>query len=949
MPSTSALVLLGSLLAYGVFYYIQGLRSNLAAARRSGLPYVVVPTSPFSFPWQLTSGLWTPLIKLLPRSCWEQWLDILQPDWSFRYLRGPWDRLGDTFLVVSPRGIILYTCDAEAIFQVTSRREAFPKQTVNYELLAIFGRNMISTEGPEWKMHRKGVSASFNERNAAHIFVESIKQTQGMIAYWMDSTADEEAREEKRASSGTINTLEHDTMTLALNIIAHVGFGLRLLWPGQKMPADMDQRSKQYASLEPPEGHSMTFADSLATVLERILLLLIVPPWLLKAVPFSAARSAANARWNYEKYMQEFLHNKIEDAQHEEDNSEDRGMDIMGQMVRAKYGKKSQQKKTANGKGSEGGSPLSDSDIFGNSFVILVAGHETTANTLHFTLIELANNPAAQRALQADVERLLGKDSDPLNWEYEGNINALMGSNVAACMNEVLRLTPSVVDIPKEPNGQGQSIVLAGHRHVVPRGTTIILNSVGAQRNPRYWPTKPGKTGAKDDLDEFVPERWYRPSLHTKAEATAAHDQEEEEDFGGFKGPDTSAQLYRPVRGSFIPFSDGARSCLGRRIAQVEMVAALAVLFQRYSVELAVDEWASDEEVERMGDDEKRSLYEKARKKSRETVRQASSLLTLKLHGHLKVPVRTDGLKKSDLEAALQDHLAEHQNLYGSHPRAVPYYQSRARAIGSPVKKEGPAGEPKKRRNTSKSAEPPKVIEQALAALADDDSEHQSSTATPGPLTLARRIPLPTSPADVARVVDERTLALRERVSTLYDESGIKEATYNTRDALSTVTSILFCINAFELYNLRKEILTDRYAFTIPAVKAIGTSDYAVEIPDMFLLLTSSFWNPALLWAFTSIILPAFFGFYFNLSAAHQSTSRRRSGQPDYVIDPLTFSIAKAVITYVVYQQGATFGGWVDPVSVARINSAIYGGWKGVLTGAFISGVASFYDAVLRK
>lgn len=188
---------------------------------------------------------------------------------------------------------------------------------------------------------------------------------------------------------------------------------------------------------------------------------------------------------------------------------------------------------------------------------------------------------------------------------------------------------------------------------------------------------------------------------------------------------------------------------------------------------------------------------------------------------------------------------------------------------------------------------------------------------------------------------------MRQRVADMYEDSGIKEVTYNTREALSTVSSIILCINAFELYHLRKEILADRYAFTIPAIRAIGTSDYAVEVPDMFLLLTSSFWNPALLWAFTSIMVPAFFGFYFNLSAAHASGSRRKNNQ--FVIDPLTFSIAKAVITYVVYQQGASFGGWVDLVSVARINSAMYGGWKGVMTGAFISGLASFYDAVLRK
>lgn len=199
------------------------------------------------------------------------------------------------------------------------------------------------------------------------------------------------------------------------------------------------------------------------------------------------------------------------------------------------------------------------------------------------------------------------------------------------------------------------------------------------------------------------------------------------------------------------------------------------------------------------------------------------------------------------------------------------------------------------------------------------------------------------------RVVDQGTIALRERVSTLYKDSGFTEANYNTRDALSTVTSILFCINAFELYHLRKEVLTDRYAFTVPSIGFLGTPDYPVEVPDMFLLLSSSFWNPVLLWTFTSILIPAFFGFYFNLSAAHQSDRRRRVNGYDFVIDPLIFSIAKGIITYIVYQQGVSLGGWVDPTSVARINSAIYGGWKGVLTGAFISGVASFYDAVLRK
>jgi len=211
----------------------------------------------------------------------------------------------------------------------------------------------------------------------------------------------------------------------------------------------------------------------------------------------------------------------------------------------------------------------------------------------------------------------------------------------------------------------------------------------------------------------------------------------------------------------------------------------------------------------------------------------------------------------------------------------------------------------------------------------------------------------------VAQAVDRSTVAVRKRVASMYADSGITETTQAARESLSTVHSVLLCVAAFELYYLRPEILADRYAFTIPAISLLGTSDYPVHVPDMFLLLTASFWSPALTWAFTSTLVPSLFGYFFNLSAAsHPSGSSARGratrsggshNHPDYAVDPLTFSIVKAVLTYVVYAQGVTFWGWIDDLSVARINSALYGGWKGAIVGAGITGLMSVYDAVLRK
>ncbi|KAK1760548.1 hypothetical protein QBC47DRAFT_456279 [Echria macrotheca] len=314
--------------------------------------------------------------------------------------------------------------------------------------------------------------------------------------------------------------------------------------------------------------------------------------------------------------------------------------------------------------------------------------------------------------------------------------------------------------------------------------------------------------------------------------------------------------------------------------------------------------------------------------------------------------------KKNDLELQLDEFISENATRLQSDPKLAPYFSSRARNAGSPVKKEAPELKVSKRRATKSATEDTVTV--------DTDEEPTRSTSTviartPGrALSLASRIPLPATPADVASAVDRGTVAVRERVASLYHESGLTEATQATRESLSTVNSVLLVIAAFELYYLRPELLPDRYAFTIPAIKLLGTSDYPVHLPDMFALLTSSFWSPALTWVFTSLLVPSLFGYFFNLSAAHSSSSaghgrgrQTRSsvaaGAPEYAVDPLTFSVVKALVTYVVYAQGVSFGGWIAPESVARINSALYSGWKGVLVGTAVAGVASVYDAVLKK
>lgn len=378
-------------------------------------------------------------------------------------------------------------------------------------------------------------------------------------------------------------------------------------------------------------------------------------------IPFKRTQFAAESHRNYLAYMHELLDEKMDQLRREEDPAP--GMDMMGHLVRSMY------PPTAAGadrEKSQAEERLTKSDIIGNAFIVLVAGHETTANALHFTLLEVAARPAVQRAIQRDIDRILGRNTDPKSWCYEASIGPLLGSMLGACMFETLRKMPSVVEIPKCVKGGaagGQIVTVDGETKVLPGGAKISLVAAAAHRNPRYWPTRKSRiSGKSHDLDDYVPERWFRKVPgHVEDEiastapntppSSASHDSiftrygDGETPASSVTGEDEEGStLFRPEKGAFLPFSEGPRSCLGRRIAQVEIMAVLAVIFQRYSLELAVDDFVggegADEVVKWMGRDERARVYGLAQEWCRERIRGARSVLTLKMQGGDSVPVR---------------------------------------------------------------------------------------------------------------------------------------------------------------------------------------------------------------------------------------------------------------------------------------------------------------------
>ncbi|KAF7505768.1 hypothetical protein GJ744_000439 [Endocarpon pusillum] len=629
MPSALLLLLpLGLISAVAVNCYLC-FRRNIEKAKESGIPYVVVPVFVLHRFWLTTHPLWLKLARnFLPEEWIESWYDYVRPEFPWELRNEPFKKLGsDTILSVSGGDFCLWTADADVISQITTRRNDFPKPTHLYASVDVYGKNVATTEGAAWRRHRKLTTPLFTERNNHLVWAETLDQTQAMLDVWLGKN---------RQGNQTVDRIMDDTMRLSLHVISRAGFGRKLEWP---------QIQNEEAELG--EGHSMSYTYALHFLLDHIIFAFLFNHTILKLSPVKVMRRTYQAYIEWGNYMREMVVSKkaaIKAGQGLDD------MDIIGQLVQG-------QLLPPDEKSSSKDASLSDSEILANSFVLILAGHETVANTLHYALLLLAMNISSQRNLQKDLqEHFQGR---PISeWDYDRDLPALLGGMTGAVLNEQLRLIAPAVNIPKCTYGvPDQPLIVNGKKCTVPTNTFINLCS-SVHTNPSWWPHGPPKdpknpahpvSNLDNDLEEFKPERWFLDPDHKDKTTTTAKElnilddkakaADDAEEFSISTTSDTSRSLYRPPKGAFIAFSEGPRSCLGRRFAQVEALGALAVIFSQYSVELAVDNWATDQEVDEMDEQARRAVWAKAVSEAQRLIRGSSSIITLQMRQG-SVPLR---------------------------------------------------------------------------------------------------------------------------------------------------------------------------------------------------------------------------------------------------------------------------------------------------------------------
>jgi len=185
----------------------------------------------------------------------------------------------------------------------------------------------------------------------------------------------------------------------------------------------------------------------------------------------------------------------------------------------------------------EPGSGMTDTDVCGNVFTMLLAGEDTTATSLSWLIHLLWGQPAILARLKAEVDAVMPEELAAWTPDHLERLDLL-----EACIHESMRLKPvgpfNVVEALSDTEVAGVH---------VPKGTPVLLLMRHDCLQEQYF----------EQAQQFKPERWMAGQA--------------------------AASQHGPKRVS-MPFGGGPRICPGRYLALMEIKLAMAMLLQQFDI-----------------------------------------------------------------------------------------------------------------------------------------------------------------------------------------------------------------------------------------------------------------------------------------------------------------------------------------------------------------------------
>jgi cytochrome P450 len=382
---------------------------------------------------------------------------------------------GDLVALPLPRTpVLLVNTPSGARRVLQENHPNYGKKTVQYGALSLVtGAGLLTADGEPWRRHRRIMQPAFHHGGLDQVAAATLAAAETLGRSW-DSRP-----------PGTAVDADAATMRAMLEVVGRTLFADDLAADGERVVAAVE--------------------DALHVVLARARSPLGNGP--LARLPTPSRRRLRRSVATLDQVCAEVVARRRRQGVETEDD------DLLAVLLRAS-------------------GELTDREIRDELVTLVIAGHETVASSLTWTLHLLAGSPLVQKHLHAELDEVL-LDGPP-RW---ADLPAL--TYTRAVVEESLRLYPPAWVITRRAEGEDRIDGVT-----VPPGTLLLISPWLLHRREQNWP----------DPLRFDPNR--------------------------FLGAESSRR-----REGYLPFGAGPRLCIGRDFALVEATLLLAALLRERIVE----------------------------------------------------------------------------------------------------------------------------------------------------------------------------------------------------------------------------------------------------------------------------------------------------------------------------------------------------------------------------
>jgi len=354
---------------------------------------------------------------------------------------------------------------------LVNKARSFEKGRVMKANMRLFGEGLLTSEGDFWLRQRRLAQPAFHRARIAAYGATMVEYAERSMREW---------------KSGETRDIHEDMMQITLQIVGKTLFN-----------ADLTRDAKEV-------GDTLEILLKLAADFGKSIL---IPLW----VPTPRNLRARMGIRRLEKIIYRII------AQKRAENR-DTG-DLLSMLLAVQ---------------DEDGSRMTDKQLRDETITLFLAGHETTANALSWTIWLLAQNPEAENKFHEELHSVLACRAP----NVEDIPRLIYTANI---LTESMRLYPpawGMARLVKEP------VEVAGYK-LVP-GNGVACAQWVVHRDPRWF----------DEPERFLPERWQGDLAK------------------------------RIPRFAYFPFGGGPRQCIGNSFALMEATLILATIAQKFRFRL---------------------------------------------------------------------------------------------------------------------------------------------------------------------------------------------------------------------------------------------------------------------------------------------------------------------------------------------------------------------------